>query len=508
MSDIQIEQEKSQMQIDLELGIAVLLKKKPILDVYFDYYDGNHRLKYNSQKLQDIFKDLHISFTENWCAVVIDSVYQKVELVNMNILTGEQKETSNLIEDVMLRFKRWISGESGPEEKDAVLTRLIEENEILLDSDIVHEVAGIAGESYYMLESGEDGVEGYYNDPRNVHLFYRNDKPRVKRYAIKWWLDEKLRTWVRLYYTDFFWTWRTEDKVEGQFEVNKLVPVDEFGEKVGDGENAIENEIGKLPVFQFRPDRRVIKSDLKNVTQIQDVINKVLADMLVSSEFTALPQRFVISDVDIKGKLKNAPNEIWSLPGGDGASQGTQVGQLQGSQPDSYLKVLDREVGSISAITAVPHHYFFHNNNVPSGEALIALEAPLNSKAGDRVEVFKPIWKDVVACMMEMEGKAVEKQQIEIVFEAPETIQPKTQSEIRQIDVNTGIPLVTVLRREGWSREEIDQMLIDKHEQGVSQNATLAQALVRSQRDFSAGDDIDPGGEVIPTDPESEEPTE
>ena len=62
------------MATDLEKAVNALLRKKPLYDVYWKYYDGEQPIVYSSKKLKDVFNDIDARFTENWCAVVVDAV--------------------------------------------------------------------------------------------------------------------------------------------------------------------------------------------------------------------------------------------------------------------------------------------------------------------------------------------------------------------------------------------------------------------------------------------------
>ena len=76
------------------------------------------------------------------------------------------------------------------------------------------------------------------------------------------------------------------------------------------------NEYGLIPMFHFRSSRRGPKSQLANVIEPQDMINKLLSDMMVAAEFGAFPQRYVISQAGIVN-LQNNPNAIWDLVAAD-----------------------------------------------------------------------------------------------------------------------------------------------------------------------------------------------
>jgi hypothetical protein len=74
-------------------------------------------------------------------------------------------------------------------------------------------------------------------------------------------------------------------------------------------------------------------------------------------------------------------------------------------------------------------------------------------------------------------------------FDAPETVQPKTHADIRKLSVQAGMPLRTVLRREGWTDEELAEMDADAAADQELAASSLAAAMMRQQRAFDQGED-------------------
>ena len=89
--------------------------------------------------------------------------------------------------------------------------------------------------------------------------------------------------------------------------------------------------------------------------------------------------------------------------------------------------------------------------------------------------------------MLRLSGQAVDATAITPQFGNPATVQPRTQAEIRKLSVDAGVPLVTVLRHEGWSDAEIAQMEKDREADAGRQQASLASALVAAQRQMDQG---------------------
>lgn len=432
---------------DLERAFEALKGKKGIYGMLFDYYDGDQPLTYSTQRLKEIFAQLNAYFAENWCSVVIDSTKDRINLREIQIKDKAQQDT-------------WKT--------------IFEGSELALEADEVHEAALVAGEGYIIAWPDEDNFpQAYANDPRLCHIFYDVEHPRLKKFAAKWWVAEDKTIRMTLYYPDRLEYYQTTKKSENVQNAKSFQAMDP---------PSAPNPYGEIPVFHFRTAQRKTKSDLKNVIPVQNGINKLLADMMVTSEYAAFPQRYVISNAEVQGKLKNAPNEVWDLPAGDGMGQQTQAGQFQAANLENYLKAIDNLATAISSITRTPKHYFFSVGSNLSGESLIAMEAPLNKKAQDRIDRFTPVWKQIAAFMLKISGQDVNISEIMPIFDRPETIQPKTQAETREINVRTGMPLATVLREEGWSEDKIQSMMKDKDEESKKQQSGLAQALLEAER--------------------------
>jgi hypothetical protein len=218
---------------------------------------------------------------------------------------------------------------------------------------------------------------------------------------------------------------------------------------------------------------------LDNVIPIQDAINKLLGDMMVTAEFNAFPARYIITNSDID-KLKNAPNEIWSIPASIGEGQGTSVGTLEAADLSNYSNQISELANSIAVITRTPKHYFYGADGQPSGEALIAMEAPLSKKARKTQQLLDPIWSDVGAYLLLLSGFGdVRPQDITPVWAPVESIQPKTQAEIRTENIKSGLALSTALRFEGKSTDEIKQIMDEKAEE-AEQQSTMSEAILNS----------------------------
>lgn len=440
---------------DLELAYRALTGKKHYYDLLFEYYEGDQPLIYSAERLKEIFKDFNARFTQNWCAVVVDSCLERIQLRGYTVAKkqGLEKQLSDLVDD----------------------------NELTLEADNVHLAALVTGEAFVIAWPDEENTpQAYYNDPRNCHAFYYAENPRRMRFAAKWWLGDDNRRYLNLYYADrieYYVTKESTPDAENVQSADAFQPADP---------DMADNPYGVIPVFHFRRDRRKLQSELKNVLEPQNAINKLLNDMMIAAEFGAFPQRWAITETNIKN-LKNAPNEIWHLYPAEEGGQNTQLGEFSATQLNNYITGIDKYSTSIAIITRTPKHYFFAQAGDPSGEALIALEAPLNKKCQKYIDRFAVTWRALAEFMLTLQDATVDPHTIAATFDRPETIQPKTESDIRAQDVKSGIPLTTILRDEGWTDADIQAMEEDRQKEQAAQQTNLAAALLNAQSNFDQG---------------------
>jgi hypothetical protein len=113
------------------------------------------------------------------------------------------------------------------------------------------------------------------------------------------------------------------------------------------------------------------------------------------------------------------------------------------------------------------------------------MESPLNKKVSERIERFIPVWKEAAEFMLIAAGVTVDRSDIIPLFDEPETIQPVTEANITQTRVNSGVPLVTALREEGWSKSKLEQLNKDILE-AKTQQTSMAAAILEKMRDEEA----------------------
>jgi len=435
---------------DLKLVFDALTAKRSTYEKLWRYYEGDQPLVYSTERLQAVFSRIDTHFSQNWCAVVIDAILDRLLLERFDVGDNQQvTETLNTL---------WQQTGMDLDDYDAHLAMLV------------------TGEAFVIVWPDADGaVQAYYNDPRLCHVVYDPENPRNAMFAGKWWVGQEGNLLLTLYYPDRLEYYASRQKSDQVTSAAALKQTD-----------VQPNPYGAIPVFHLRRERRKTLSELANVIPSQDAINKLMSDMMVAAEFGAFRQRYVIANADV-GRLKNAPNEIWAVPAGDGIGQATQVGEFSQTELTNYLTAMDKLASAIAAITRTPKHYFVNQGGDPSGEALVAMEAPLNKKATMYAERVTPVWREAAAFLLRVSGVTVERGTITPVFAAVETIQPRMEADITLTNTQAGIPLRVSLSRQGWNDQELAELDAALSEQQQQQRDTLAAAVLRAQRAMDSG---------------------
>lgn len=437
---------------DLKIAFEAIQAKQVEQDYYWSVYDGDVEVMYVDPRLANVFPNMKSTFTENWSQLIVDSVNDRM---------------------VIDRFQV-----SGADELDDMFASLWRRTQLAQTYADVHLNALVTGEGFIVVGALEDGTpEAYWNDSRRMHMEYESAHPNTKRFAAKLYQDDEGVWTMILYYPDrieFYTAPRT---------TSKTLP---SGWKGFQQARVVDNPLEVIPVFHFRKENRRIISELVAVAPLQNVVNKLIADMMVSAEYAAFPQRYIIAQAASGGPLKNAPNLVWEIPAGDGMGQPVSVGQLPAAELGNYINALNRTTSAIAAVSKTPKFYFDSMGGVPSGEALRAVEAPLVKKVERYQNRFEPSWVECMICLVSMEGVTVERDDVDVLWREAHTKTPLSDAQYVQTMTSSGLPLTTALRTVGWQESQLDQMEADKSEEATNtadaSTIMLSQAMLNQEK--------------------------
>lgn len=357
-----------------------LLARQPEIIKADNYYEGNHELKFVSDKYREAFAKMLRDLSDNWMALVVDAVEERLHVEGFRV--GDGIET----------------------DKDA--WQIWQRNHLDADSELLHQKTLTTGVGYAMVWYGTDGLaEITVEDPAEVFVAYQGGSRRNRQAAVKIWCDEWSSTrFANVYLPDGIW----------KFEAAANDLIDRAAQwKPRRGDERVENPLGIVPIVEFRNRPRMNgtgRSEIQTVMSTQDQVNKLVCDMLISSEFAAFQQRWATGlelDVDPdtgeeKVPFKPGIDRVWAV--GDPE---VKFGAFPATDLRNAVVGIENRIQSIASRTRTPPHYLLGNSGTfPSGESLKATETGLVAKVHSKQRHLGESHEEVMRIAGLIEGTA------------------------------------------------------------------------------------------------------
>lgn len=179
----------------------------------------------------------------------------------------------------------------------------------------------------------------------------------------------------------------------------------------------LDNPLGAVPVVQLVNSDRLLDrfgiSELDDLLSLQDALNKLLADLLVGSEYSARPRRWA-TGLELEERAKLDANgdpvldgdgdpvmeEVNPIDDSDRMAVNEQAegkfGSFSASDLASYRNAVDIVTGQVAAVSGLPMHYLAGGHDNPSSaDGIRAAESSLSARAEDKQALFGPAWEQV-----------------------------------------------------------------------------------------------------------------
>lgn len=431
----------------LDTAVKELRPKTLSIDVDWRYYENEHPRVWLTDKLQEMFdSEMILNMSENWCDVAVDAPIKRLAVTD------------------------WVSPANNTVMVSAA-SNVWDENNMALEQKDIYRDARLCGESFvfvWMDDTKEFGIDLAINDARNVwwpKTTHRSDPDRVA----KVWMDEDEGIWRATLYYRYVVVRLKGPKINQ----SKTMPQARFF-TVDDDDPGGEHGFEQVPVFRFARERRRhgIISEIKS---IQDKINKLSANLMVSAEFNAHRKLIILTQQAIADDdLKFRPNRALVLdPGGDNEGTApTSVWEGSATELRIYSDEIDKQVDKLFSKANLPGHLKIANDKtLPSGAAYEADEGPFTEDIEDMQDVFGATFKDLFAML----GIDVEPQ-----WRNPHVKSDSDEATTVKTFTDAGLPLrLTMKYYAGWGEERLKEL--DDSPLSAQETAALAAAQALAQ---------------------------
>lgn len=451
---------------DIEKAVTALAANQAKYEKATAYYNGEHSLKFATDKFRNAFGTLFKEFALNLCPAVCDAVRDKLTVTGWKVEAGADTVTKKA-------WEIWQANRMGVRARQ------------------IHREAIVAGDAYAIVWVDPDKKTTIYpQKAMSCTVIYNVETPGKIDMAAKYWLidgekKDKKKARLNLYYADRIERYVTKKDLDSTTLPGKVTDWVEFTD---DGEFSIPNPYKRVPVFHFGNNADIGsfgKSEIAQAIPVQDALNKSVLDMLIAMEFSAFRQRWATGveiEEDADGNAKPpfiaGAERLWVTENTE-----TKFGDFAASDIKQFLEVKDGFRMDLAAVTGTPLHYFMQiGASFPSGESLRKAETRFINKVNDRQESFGQVWEDVMSFALTIENEQVGDTRLFTEWEDPSPLSEKEMLDNISLKVDLGISEEQALIEAGYGAADIKKMM--------DANAKKAQDAVDR---FNAGEDL--GGE-------------
>jgi len=451
-----------------EWWIARLYKRiqaqREEFDFFDAYYRGDHPLPWLAPQARDEFRRILRMTRSNYMGLVVDAQVERMTVEGFR-----------------------VDPESEEPDKDA--WRIWQANNLDSDFDQGMLEAGICGRSFLQVAPNEQDSSAphiWVEHASQATVEYEPGTNRRERAAaLKAWNDDwtdELHAVLQL--PDRIYKFKAHKPPSG----STSNPV--WEERDVKGEQANGNRLNPLRVvsmIELPNNPRLLSggvSELADVTDVQDRINKTIADRLITQDYGAFPQKWasawpdedeagVPNTIDI-GRNRMVTTEVAE----------TKFGQWDAAPLDPYSMAKREDVKDIASRTRTPAQYLLGEMSNVNGETLKASESGLVSKVRQRRRAYGEGAEEAQRIARQAAGLPAAGASMETIWSNPEfrtegeltdSVVKKLQSGIaslRQARTDVGYSETTIRRLEADDAEAAQDPTLERIMRGLADGNT------------------------------------
>lgn len=432
-----------------------------------NYYTGQHPLRYASPKFQAAFHGALAHLSDNWCGVVVDAVEERLNPTGIRIPVDppDDKESAPVAQETP-------PGEPAEPVEPDLVARGIESdreawdiwqrNNLDAGAQMAHNEALVAGYSNVLV--WDDGSGEPQITPESASETYVETVPgsSARAAAIKAWRDDwDERVYATVYLPDGIYKFVSTRRVlVGAANTIRWQPRDIEGETW-----PLPNPLGVVPMVTIPNKQRLrdrADSEIRSTIPLQDIVNKLVADLLVASEFQAFRQRWATGleiPVDPETNLPVEPfkasiDRLWVSD-----DKETTFGEFAQADLRIFVAAIEMFVQHVATQSRTPPHYFYLGGTFPSGESIKSAETGLVAKTRRRMTHFSEPWEEVIRLAFAIKDDP----RANVYTSQLIWADPESRSEGEHTDALTklstiGVPNEILWERWGFTPQEIERM--------------------------------------------------
>lgn len=434
----------------IKAALEKIANKGPRIARYERYYTGNHPLNFSSEKFTTEFADRLQKFRDNLCPTCVQAPADRLEVIGF-----ASDVSSSLYQTTWDIWKR------------SQMPRLAKR---------IHREAFKTGDAFAVVWADAEGRARIWPQETAQCAVFYDMESGVVDIGAKVWKGSDNFIYLTLYFRD-----RIEKYVSNRPHAAGAGPTTAAGfqpRTIKGEEWPLPNPIGTNPMFHFGRESSI----LDDVIPLNDALNKVIADMLISSESNSLLKRFATG---ISYEL-NPETGRQIIPFDNFATwfaaqdPDAKFGSFPEIDLSKFLATVKDFRVEIASVAGIPPFYFrLESGNLPSGEALRKAEARFTSLIKDAQLEFGETWAAVMKFGVAIDGTPTAEDnepgaQLETRWRPADAL---SEPELVALGIQKkalGVSTERVLSEVGYTDDEIKLMQAQNSEAATRNASTFA----------------------------------
>jgi hypothetical protein len=466
--------------------------RRPEIEKREEYFRGEQPLSFASPEWRKANSSQYAGFSDNWTGAVVNAEAERI------VYTGMTFAPDDAAAGKVLR-EQWLVNEMEMQSSQGFVTTLATSRSFVI-------VWG---------DPSTDEPVVSWEHPSNVEIEYDWVNPRIRKAALKTWVDEKIE-YATLYTATELWKFerpraQTKMEQESQTEQQKIIYATTGGwlPREVPGETwPIENPLGAVPVVEI-PNRPMLAGDpvseIQGVIPMQDAINLLWAYLFLSADYASMDARVVLGsgppmipiiDQDPASpkfgqKVGEKPAEIKELRDKRMLyidDKDASIDSWKAASLDVFTGVIDMAVGHIAAQTRTPPTYLVTKSGMSNvnADGLKASEIGMNKKVGEFHTFAAPAIREVnrlIALALGDDSLARLVRLGKVNWQNPEIRSEAQLADMLVKKKSIGYPLEYLMELDGIEPAEIPRILEMSRKESEEALSFGVQAAVESENE-------------------------
>lgn len=444
-----------------------LMARRPQIDMWRDYYEGNQDLPRGPSQHREAFREFQRSARTNLCLMCAESMVHRTQ-INGFRATGAGTAASEAV------WRLWQQAKLDARQM-GIWRKAYSQSAAFVT----------VGVDPRRSRTPRVTIEG----PENVIVETDPAEPSRRLAALRMWWDDITRRWYATLYLPgpspersgerFHWQTRREyrrppqrsylaEEDKGRGGDESSLGLLKFTSQAWELRDDPQRSLPEVPVVPFfnGDEGEPPRAEFDVGIDIQNRLNLTVLNRLTAERYAAFRQRGLLNfepEVDPVTGVTIAPfppgvHQLWTVPPPEPGDPEPKLFDFQQTSTADMLRAVEADMRSFAAVTVTPVYYLPGDLINISADAVAALDAGHIAKVRQRHTVFGEAIEEALQLMATVAELDLDLTESEAVWMRPENFNPASVADSMSKMRAAGVPLPMVCEEAGWSPQRIEKL--------------------------------------------------